>query len=125
MLRPLKVYYCPPRPGDVWPPVNDGRSGGSKPTSKIQEKPEGCRKLFMGNLSYEIDDDTIVEFFKPAGVLTGLRWLTRKDTGEFRVCALYHLCMLSPNHNALLMACCRGVVTVSLAQQRKLTRLSN
>jgi RNA recognition motif-containing protein len=19
--RPLKIYYCPPRPGDVWPPV--------------------------------------------------------------------------------------------------------
>ena len=18
--RPLKIYYCPPRPGDVWPP---------------------------------------------------------------------------------------------------------
>ncbi|CAM9824276.1 unnamed protein product [Ectocarpus fasciculatus] len=84
--RPLKVYYCPPRPGDVWPPVNDGRGGSSKPTAKIQEKPEGCRKLFMGNMSYEIDDDTIIEFFKPAGVLTGLRWLTRKDTGEFRGC---------------------------------------
>lgn len=20
MGRPLKIYYCPPRPGDVWPP---------------------------------------------------------------------------------------------------------
>lgn len=39
----------------------------------------------MGNLAYEIDDETIVEFFKPAGTLTGLRWLTRKETGEFRV----------------------------------------
>ena len=69
----------------MWPPVNDGRAPNAKPESRVQEKPEGCRKLFMGNLSYDIDDDTIVEFFKPAGTLTGLRWLTRKETGELRV----------------------------------------
>ena len=56
-----------------------------KPMSQVQDKPEGCRKLFIGNLSYEIDDETIVDFFKDCGTLTGLRWLTRKDTGEFRV----------------------------------------
>jgi nucleolin len=84
--RPLKIYYCPPRPGDVWPPENDGRGGSSKPASRVQEKPEGCKKLFLGNCSYEIDDDTIVEFFKPAGMLTGLRWLTHKDSGDFRGC---------------------------------------
>lgn len=43
------------------------------------------RKLFAGNLSYNIDDATIVDFFKDCGELVGLRWLTRKDTEEFRV----------------------------------------
>jgi RNA recognition motif-containing protein len=45
----------------------------------------GCRKLFCGNLAYEIDDEAICDFFKDCGELTGLRWLTRKETGEFRV----------------------------------------
>ena len=32
-----------------------------------------------------IDDDTIVDFFKGCGELTGLRWMTRQETSEFRV----------------------------------------
>ena len=86
----MKIYYCPPRPGDIWPPVSSGRGmpgGTSAPraTKDIRPKPPGCRKLFCGNLAYEIDDDTICNFFKECGQLTGLRWLTRKETGEFRV----------------------------------------
>eukprot|EP01031_Cornospumella_fuschlensis_P039208 gene39208-47708_t len=104
--RPLKIYYCPPRPGDQWPPVDKGASankrprtnangstdytsstggaGGSKPRTP---KPEGSRKLFAGNLAYEIDDDAIVDFFKDCGTMTGLRWLTHQGTNEFRGCA--------------------------------------
>jgi nucleolin len=108
MGRPLKVYYCPPRPGDKWPPRESSRpennSSSSGPTQEKGEfkntnnsknnnsvnregtpKPDGCRKLFAGNLSYEIDDNAMVEFFKDCGTLTGLRWLTRQDSGEFRV----------------------------------------
>ena len=89
--RPLKIYYCPPRPNDVWPPREDRQQQSVKPAiqknaqQQMTEKPEGCRKLYCGNLSYNIDDDTIVEFFKDCGTLTGLRWLTHKDTGDFRV----------------------------------------
>lgn len=98
MGRPLKIYYCPPRPGDQWPPKEGQRTGGKQssanssavasgnpPGREKTPKPDGCRKLYMGNLSYDIDDDTIVEFFKDCGTMIGLRWLTRKDTGEFRV----------------------------------------
>lgn len=49
-------------------------------------KPDGCKKLFMGNLAYEITDEAIVEFFKHCGQMVGLRWLTNKDTGDFRGC---------------------------------------
>ena len=110
MGRPLKIYYCPPRPGDIWPPRFDGSdgpggggySGGSsssssangdggrnlnaKPRSEKSAKPEGCKKLFAGNLAYTIDDDTMVDFFKDCGTLAGLRWLTHKGTEEFRGC---------------------------------------
>lgn len=33
-----------------------------------------------------IDDDTIVDFFKGCGELTGLRWMTRQGSEEFRGC---------------------------------------
>ncbi len=89
----MKIYYCPPRPGDVWPPHESKRSnqngggnkGGNGPTREKSEKPLGCRKLFIGNLSYDIDDDTICDFFKDCGTPIGLRWLTRQGTNEFRV----------------------------------------
>jgi nucleolin len=88
--RPLKIYFCPPRPGDVWPPTDQGRgphNPAPRATKEVQPKPPGCRKLFCGNLAYEIDDEAICHFFKDCGELTGLRWLTRKETGEFRGCA--------------------------------------
>jgi nucleolin len=98
MGRPLKIYYCPPRPGDIWPPPAESNKGKVKPsatsapgagganTRPATEKPAGCVKLFAGNLSYDIDDDAMVEFFKDCGELVGLRWLTKQDTGEFRGC---------------------------------------
>lgn len=93
--RPLKIYYCPPRPGDNWPPVEGSSrkpanpSAGSSSREKTP-KPEGCRKIFAGNLAYEIDDDIIVDFFKDCGTMTGLRWLTRQGTNEFRVSHTIH-----------------------------------
>ena len=48
-------------------------------------KPPDCKKLFCGNLAYDIDDETMCKFFESCGELVGLRWLEHKDTGEFRV----------------------------------------
>lgn len=92
MGRPLKIYYCPPRPGDVWPPdaSASGRPGegntSAKPRSEKTSKPAGCKKLFAGNLSYNVDDEAMIDFFKDCGVLVGLRWLTHKGSEEFRGC---------------------------------------
>ena len=99
MGRPLKIYYCPPRPGDQWPPQEGmggrgngapGSSSGGKgtngpPKKEKTPKPPGSRKLYAGNLSYNIDDETIMDFFKDCGTMTGLRWLTHKGSEEFRV----------------------------------------
>ena len=98
MGRPLKIYYCPPRPADQWPPRSDSSGTYSAstvkgtasqppkpPIAQLSEKPDACRKLYCGNLSYNIDDEAIVDFFKDCGKLVGLRWLTHKDTGDFRV----------------------------------------
>lgn len=87
MGRPLKIYYCPAKPGEIWPPTHKPSTLGHAIARKEKTaKPENGRKLFIGNLSYDIDDATMVDFFKDCGELIGLRWLENKDTGEFRVC---------------------------------------
>jgi len=96
--RQLKIYYCPPKPGDIWPPLSGssakptgvtssgGAGGGFNQREKLP-KPPNCCKLFMGNLSYNIDDETICEFFKDCGgEIVGLRWLSHKESGDFKGC---------------------------------------
>ena len=60
--------------------------GGKAEIKPLGPKPSGCYTLFMGNLNFQIDDDAIWQFFMDnAGVEpTTVRWLTNKDTGEFR-----------------------------------------
>jgi nucleolin len=92
MGRPLKANLAPPRPGDVWPPVEGGLAYKDKPgfVANIQEpqpKPfEECRNLFLGNLSYSIDDDSLKAFFSDCGELEKIRWLTHQNSGEFKGC---------------------------------------
>jgi RNA recognition motif-containing protein len=43
---------------------------------------EGTR-VFIGNLSYDIDEAATQEFFKDAGTITTYDWMTDKDTGKF------------------------------------------
>jgi len=40
-------------------------------------------KCFLGNLSYDIDDDQCKDFFKDCGTVTDLFWLQDKETQKF------------------------------------------
>lgn len=88
MGRKLKLNYAPAREGDVWPPRNSVITGGqaqSKGTKSMSEKPEGCMKLFIGNLSYDIDEDGIHKFFGNVDAeVKAVRWLHHRDTGDFK-----------------------------------------
>ncbi|GMI47540.1 hypothetical protein TrCOL_g2144 [Triparma columacea] len=98
MGRPIKVNFAPAREGDVWPPPTasvTGGAGGNKSTTggqaggggvkALAEKPEGCCKLFIGNLSYDIDDDGIFKFFgNVEAEVKAVRWLHHKDSGDFK-----------------------------------------
>ena len=99
MGRPIKINYAPMRAGEEkdWPPrskvitggkvANSGGQAGGSGIKALGAKPEGCCKLFLGNLSYEIDDDGITKFF--AGVeaeLKAVRWLFHQDSGDFKGC---------------------------------------
>ena len=90
MGRPIRVNYAPAREGDVWPPKtkevtgNKGQAGGSG-LKAMSEKPDNCVKLFVGNLSFDIDDDTIIKFFANVEAeVKAVRWLHHRDSGDFK-----------------------------------------
>jgi len=58
-----------------------GRGSDSRGTS---EKPEGCDTVYLGNLSYDIQDQHIHDTFGPCGTIADIRWV-EKD-GVFRGC---------------------------------------
>lgn len=60
-----------------------------KPKREIKplgDKPEGCCKVFVGNVAYESTDDELAALFGKCGDVKMVRWLTKQDTGEFRGC---------------------------------------
>jgi len=98
MGRSIKINYAPAREGDVWPPPtkvitggkpagdqNKATPAGGEGIKAMREKPEDCKKLFVGNLSYDIDDDGICKFFETVDAeVKAVRWLHHKDSGDFK-----------------------------------------
>jgi len=90
--RPLKITYAPARPGDVWPPTtSSSKNASSKESSdsqkKMSEKPADCKRLFVGNVSFDIDDDILTKFFENVGAeVKAIRWLHHQSTGDFKGC---------------------------------------
>jgi len=80
MGRAIRINYAKPRPG------GDRRKsgGGGRGPKPISEKPAGCTTIFVGNLSYDIDDEKMTEFFKDCGAISQIRWLKDRDTQEFK-----------------------------------------
>jgi len=98
--RPIKINFAPARDDDVWPPVKKVVSGGGSTKSRgtagggqaggkgikaMSAKPDGCVKLFIGNLSYDIDDEGITKFFGNVDAeVKAVRWLHHRDSGDFK-----------------------------------------
>lgn len=87
--RAVKINFAPAREGDVWPPVKKvvsggGQAGGSG-VKAMSAKPDNCVKLFIGNLSYDIDDEGITKFFANVEAeVKAVRWLHHKESGDFK-----------------------------------------
>ena len=94
--RPIKLNFAESREGDVWPPPKKVISGGSTAgggqaggtgTKAMSAKPDDCLKLFIGNLSYDIDDEGIIKFFgNVEAEVKAVRWLHHKESGDFKGC---------------------------------------
>jgi len=68
--RWLSIKYSTPKP------INAPR--------QPSEKPEGCTTVFVGNLSFNIDEDTLREAFAECGEISQIRFATDRETGDFR-----------------------------------------
>jgi len=84
--RIIKIAYAPPRPGDIWPPSEPK----SQPRSRDRApRPEGgTSRLFIGNVAYEASEDDVLraidKVLETSDAVKAVRWLTHKDSGEFR-----------------------------------------
>ena len=59
----------------------------SKPINAAREpsqKEEGCTTVFVGNLSFNIDEDTLREAFSSCGEISSIRFATDRETGDFK-----------------------------------------
>merc|ERR1719373_881597 len=74
--RPLKIKYAPPLPGQNWPPPNK---------YSVREYPKGCQKIFVANVSFDVEDEDVREYFKDCGEISEIRWINNRS-GEFKGC---------------------------------------
>jgi len=80
MGRAILIDYARPRA--------DGSTGGGKQREArpLSERPEGCTTVFLGNLDFNIEEDDVKKFAKDCGEIASIRWLTHRDTGDFKGC---------------------------------------
>jgi nucleolin len=88
--RPLKIDLAKPRAPRADGGAGGGAGGGFKKkpfeVKPLGPKPDGCNTVFMGNLSYQIDEDAVKTFFADCGEIANIRWLTDRETGDFKGC---------------------------------------
>lgn len=60
--RPVKVALAPHKVM-----ADSGERKKMPPMPKLRDKPEGCRKLFLGNLSFQVTEEDIRQTFRDCG----------------------------------------------------------
>ncbi|EEC42658.1 predicted protein, partial [Phaeodactylum tricornutum CCAP 1055/1] len=48
------------------------------------QKEEGCVTVFIGNLAWDVDEDTIKQSFADCGEISQVRFATDRETGDFK-----------------------------------------
>merc|ERR1712028_156955 len=76
MGRWLRINYAPKA-------ASAAKSWGSTPYVP-KEKPEGCTSCFVGNLSWNVDNDMLWKHFEAAGTIASARVATDRETGQSR-----------------------------------------
>lgn len=64
----------------------DAEDKGAAGDVDMSVNPDATPKLFLGNLSFDIDDDQIKAFFADCGEIVDIYWLEDKESGKFKGC---------------------------------------
>ena len=87
MGRPIRVEMCPPKASSLGS-KNDNTPKERKiqvqVKTELSARPKNCTTVYLGNLNYQVKDENVHEFFKDCGTITNIRWLTHRDTGNFK-----------------------------------------
>lgn len=68
--------------GERWLKI---KLSGDKPTARQTSKKEpGCHTVFVGNLSWDIDEDSLRAHFAECGEITSVRFAEDRETGAFK-----------------------------------------
>ena len=87
--RPMKVGLATGRQSAGQNRFNQKqKNGGHLALHPISDKPDGTTTVFLGNLSFEIDEETVRQSFKDCGEVKQVRWV-EKD-GVFKGQPLSH-----------------------------------
>merc|ERR1712037_1072663 len=81
--RWLNIKYSTPKP--IWSP--------REPSQKV----DGCTTVFVGNLSFQIDENTLREAFGECGEITQVRFAEDRETGQFK--GFGHIEFANPRKN--------------------------
>jgi nucleolin len=87
MGRPLRVEMCPPKASSLGSKSNDPKKERKiqvQVKTELSARPTNCTTVYLGNLNYQVKDENVHEFFKDCGTITNIRWLTHRDTGNFK-----------------------------------------
>jgi len=57
------------------------RNGATANRKQISEKPDGCTTLFIANLSFNVTEEEVIEFFSDCGTVKECRWPKGDFTG--------------------------------------------
>ena len=89
-----------------------------KPTQP-GEKPEGCTRVFIGNLSYDIDEATLRAALKDCGEIARLKWGEDRETGDFKGYAHVDFADTNDTDKAVALngeMCCGRAMKIDYAQ---------
>jgi len=81
--RPMKVNYAT-RAAVGGSSVSPSSKAEKSASSAVSIKPDNTRTVFIGNLSFNIEEETIRETFQQCGEITEIRWVERD--GVFTGC---------------------------------------
>lgn len=84
---------APPTPSDVLTSLKSNKSQAAAPEDTDEKKrgplyEDPCNRVFVANLSWDVDDHSIKKFFEDCGTITKINWIEDKTTKQFKGCGV-------------------------------------